>query len=49
MLTTSSENKAAAIGVPKTAENAAKKWEDYAIEVNSDVLNDIKKYSPVKR
>jgi len=33
----------------KTVENAAKKWEDYAIEVNSDVLNDIKKYSPVKR
>ena len=33
----------------KTDENVMKKWEDYVMEIPSDVLNDINKYSPVKK
>lgn len=33
----------------KSNENVMRKWEDYAIEIPSDVAKDIKKYTPVKK
>ena len=33
----------------KTAESATKKWEDYSINVKTDIADDIKKFVPVKR
>lgn len=33
----------------KTAESATKKWEDYSINVETDIADDIKKFVPVKR
>ena len=33
----------------KTAENVMRKWEDYALEVPADVINEIKNYQPVKK
>ena len=35
--------------IKKTVASATKKWAEYAIEVNSDILADIKKYSPIKK
>ena len=32
----------------KTAENATKKWDDYAISVTSDIVKDIKQFVPLK-
>ena len=33
----------------RNVENVMKKWYDYGIEISSDILDDVKKYSPVKR
>ena len=33
----------------KTAENITKKWDDYSIEIAPEMVNDIRKFSPVKK
>ena len=33
----------------KTVENVLNKWENYTLEVNTDVIEEIKKYEPVKK
>ncbi len=33
----------------KSAENVLQKWEDYAIEIPSNVVNEIKDFVPIKK
>lgn len=33
----------------KTAESVFKKWDDYALDIPSDTVEDIKKFVPVKK
>ena len=33
----------------KTVENVTKKWDDYGIKIPSNIADNIKKYTPVKR
>ena len=33
----------------KTAENAMKKWEEYGVNISSDLAKDVKNFVPVKK
>lgn len=33
----------------KTAENVLRKWDDFSIEISSDIANEVKNFVPIKK